>query len=131
MRVVRSKDEIRTIRSNETLIHLTFRPSDKDIVSIVMNCPSLKALHVPRSYKRTLSCDSLNFLKSQEVDILEGEVGGFDTYIDKYSEISHTIYDTITKYKEKGLSYEEIEERVNQETNLGPDFIKFLLQQGH
>jgi hypothetical protein len=54
IRIVSSKDEISTLDSNEQMVHLAFRPSNKDIFSLVNTCPGLKALHIPSSYKKTV-----------------------------------------------------------------------------
>jgi len=39
IRVVSSKEEINSLGSSEKIIHLAFRPSNKDIFSLVQACP--------------------------------------------------------------------------------------------
>jgi hypothetical protein len=53
--VVSSKEEIDFSGANEQMIHLTFRTSNTDILSIVMKCPTMKALHLPLYYMKAIS----------------------------------------------------------------------------
>ena len=53
--VVSSKEEIDFSGANEQIIHLTFRTSNTDILSIVMKCPTVKALYVSSPYMKTIS----------------------------------------------------------------------------
>jgi hypothetical protein len=50
-----SPKEIDSSGANEQMIHLTFKPSNTDILSIVMKCPTVKALYVPPPYMKTIS----------------------------------------------------------------------------
>lgn len=129
IRVVSSKDEIENLDENEEIVHLAFRPSNTDIFTIVSKCPNLKALHLPSSYKRTLSSSAKMFLEMQGVDLLEGDVWGHRKDINEYSEVSRNVYNKINELKEKGLSYEEIVKKMEKETNLNSDFLEFLIEQ--
>ena len=40
--VVSSKEEIFTLNPNERVVHLAFRPSNKDIFGLVETCPRLR-----------------------------------------------------------------------------------------
>ncbi|MDV0445098.1 hypothetical protein MmiAt1_06550 [Methanimicrococcus sp. At1] len=55
IRIVSSKDEIGTLKSGDKIIHLAFRPSNKDIMTLISRCSSVQAIHIPGSYKKTLS----------------------------------------------------------------------------
>jgi len=61
IRVVSSKDEISTI-GEEEIVHLAFRPSNKDIFTLVQTCNNLKAIHIPSSYNKTISKSIQMFL---------------------------------------------------------------------
>ena len=39
IRVVSSREEIFTLNPNERLVHLAFRPSNKDIFGLIETCP--------------------------------------------------------------------------------------------
>ena len=86
IRVVSSKDEI-DILENEEIVHFTFRPSNKDIFTLIKTCPKLKALHIPNSFKKTISKSTLMVLEMQGIELLKGDVWGHRTDIDEYYEI--------------------------------------------
>lgn len=129
IRVLSSKDGIDNLDENEEIVHLAFRPSNTDIFTIVSKCPNLKALHLPSSYRKTLSESAKMFLDMQGVDLLEGDVWGHRKDIEEYSEISRNVYDKINELKDKGLPEEEIIKKMEQETNLSSDFLEFLIEQ--
>lgn len=129
IRVVSSKDEIENLDENEEIVHLAFRPSNTDIFSLVMKCPNLKALHIPSSYKRTISSSAKMFLDMQGIGLLEGDVWGHRKDINEYSEVSKNVYNKIKDLKESGESDEDIIDKMVKETRLSADFIQFLMKQ--
>jgi len=118
--VVSSKDEINTIE-NEEMIHLAFRPSNKDIFILVQKCKNLKAIHIPTSYNKTISKSTLMFLEMQGIAILEGDVWGHRKDINEYYEIKPRIFDRIEELKKEGQSKEEVVSRLGIETRLSED----------
>ncbi len=127
IRVVSSKEEIETLHQSEEMIHLAFRPSNTDIFSMIAKCPKLKAIHMPTSYKKTLSKSSHMFLEMQGVKILEGDLWGNREAIEEYSEISQHVYDSIGEYRQKGMSDEDMLTQMRTETGLSPDILSFLI----
>jgi phosphopentomutase len=95
-----------------------------------MKCPNVKALHIPSSYKRTISNSAKMYLEMQGIELLEGDVWGHRKDINEYSEVSQSVYDRIAQYKQDGLSDEDVEDKMIRETRLSPDFVKFLVKQG-
>ncbi|HJH32790.1 MAG TPA: DUF1699 family protein [Methanosarcinaceae archaeon] len=129
IRVVSSKEEIETLSNEEEIVHLAFRPSNKDIFSLVIKCPNVKALHIPSSYKRTISGSAKMYLTMQGIDLLEGDVWGHRKDINEYSEVSKSVFDRITDFRAEGLSEEDIADKMTRETRLGSDFIDFIMKQ--
>ncbi|CAD7766861.1 MAG: hypothetical protein DNFNHJIP_00262 [Candidatus Argoarchaeum ethanivorans] len=127
IRVVSSKDEIASLNPEETIIHLTFRPSNKDIFNLVKNCTDLKAIHIPSSYKKTISEATEIFLSMQGIKLLEGDVWGHRKDINEYSEVGPRIYDRVDALKSEGLSDEAIAERINKESRISKDLVKYIL----
>ena len=127
IRVVSSKDEISTLENNEEIVHLAFRPSNKDIFQLVQKCSNLKAIHIPSSYKKTISTSTQMFLEMQDVALLEGDVWGHRKDINEYYEIKPQIFDRIEDLKSEGQSNDEILSRLGMETRLSKDLIKFLI----
>ncbi len=127
LRVVSSKEEIDTLNESEELIHFAFRPSNKDIFKLIIRCPNVKAIHVPSSYKRTISSSAQMYLSMQDIALLEGDVWGHRKDITEYSEVSPHVFDRITELKSEGLSEQDIVAKVTGETKLSPDFITFIM----
>jgi hypothetical protein len=128
IRIVSSKEEIDTLSPTEEIVHLAFRPSNTDIFSLIMKCPGVKALHIPTSYKRTISTSATMYLKMQGIELLEGDVWGHRKDINEYSEISPNVYDRIKQYRLDGMQEEDIADKMIRETRLSPDFISFLIK---
>lgn len=129
IRVISFKDEIENLNENEEIVHLAFRPSNTDIFSIVSKCPNIKALHIPNSYIRSLSQSAKMFLDMQGIDLIEGDVWGHRKDINEYSEISDSIYNRINELQKEGFSEEKIVDNISRESNLEPDFVKFIMKQ--
>lgn len=127
IRVVSSKDEINSLGPDEQIVHLAFRPSNRDIFSLVQKCPQLKAIHIPSSYKKTVSNSIRLFLDMQGVKLLEGDVWGHRKDINEYYEIKKSVVDKVNEMKKEGLSEKDILKRMMKETRLSSDLIEFLL----
>lgn len=128
IRIVSSRDEINTLNPNEKIIHLAFRPSNQDIFSLVIRCPQVKALHVPSSYKRTISDSVKMYLKMQGIQLIEGDVWGHRKDINEYYEISQDLFDRLEKWRTDGMPEADIIEKLKRETRLSPDLISFLVK---
>ena len=128
IRVVSSKDEISTLDPDEEIVHLAFRPSNKDIFTLVNTCPRLKALHIPGSYKKTVSRSIGMFLEMQNIQLMEGDVWGHRKDINEYYEIKASIMDMISDLKKEGVPEKNIHKKMTKETRLSPDLISFLIK---
>jgi hypothetical protein len=129
IRVISSKDEIETLINDGDIVHIAFRPSNKDIFSVVGKCPNVKALHFPSSYIKTISGSTQMYLSMQDIDLLEGGVWGHRKDINNYYEISKSVFDRIKEYRSEGLSEEKIVDKMAKDTRLGSDFIEFIMKQ--
>ena len=129
IRVVSSKEEINTLGTDEEIVHLAFRPSNTDIFSLIMKCPNVKALHIPSSYKRTISKSAKMYLEMQGIELLEGDVWGHRKDINEYSEVSKNVFNKIEDFRAEGLDEDIIIDKMVKETRLSPDFIEFLIKQ--
>jgi len=128
MRIISSKNEIAEVKPNEEVVHLTFRPSNKDIFQILTKCPDLQAVHIPESYYNTVSKTVKLYLDMQNISLIKGDVWGHRKDINEYSEISENIYERIREYRKQGLSDDEIVSNM-EDTGLSDDFIRFLVKQ--
>jgi hypothetical protein len=128
IRVVSSKDEIDALDKKEEMVHLTFRPSNKDIMILINKCPKLKAIHVAGSFMKTISESTKMFLKMQNIGLLEGDVWGHRKDINEYYEINPAFFKKVESMKSEGFSESEIIDKLNRETRLDMDLIKFLIK---
>ncbi len=129
IRVVSSKEEISSLDKSEKVVHLAFRPSNKDIFDLVRSCPNVKAIHIPSSYIRTISSSTSMFLDMQGIALLEGDVWGHRKDINEYSEIKPEVFDRIQELKAEGLSESTLLGRLERETRLSKDLLNFLLKE--
>ena len=127
IRVVSSKDEIMLLSSDERIVHLAFRPSDKDIFSLIKTCPGIKAIHVPCSYEKTISRSIRMFLNMQNIALLEGDVWGHRKDINEYYEIKKNIIDRINELKNEGNNEKEIFKKMKKESRLSQDLINYII----
>src|SRR3990172_5445765 len=118
IRVVSSKEEINSLGKGEKIVHLAFRPSDKDIFALVQTCPGVKAIHIPSSDVKTVSNSTKMFLNMQGVALLEGDVWGHRKDINEYSEIKPEAFDRIKELKAEGLSEPAMLDRLGRKTQL-------------
>ncbi len=127
IRVVSSRNEILSLNPNERVVHLAFRPSNKDIFLLVEACPKLEVIQLPKSYRRTVSRAIEMFLEMQKVELLEGDVWGHRKDINEYYTVPPSVISKIRSMKAEGTPIEKIAERVAQESKLNSKMISYIL----
>jgi Protein of unknown function (DUF1699) len=127
IRVVSSREEIFTLNSNERVVHLAFRPSNKDIFGLVETCPKLEVLQLPQSYKHTVSKSIEMFFEMQRIKLVEGDVWGHRKDLCEYYIISSSVIEKIKALKIEGKSTEDIEEEVSRKTKMNPEMVGYIL----
>ncbi|KUK45554.1 MAG: Uncharacterized protein XD72_0028 [Methanothrix harundinacea] len=128
LRVVSSKEEIPQLNSNEQMIHLAFRPSNMDVMTLIQRCPRIRAVQTPPSYYRTMSNAARQFLEIQGVELLRGDVWGHRKDIDEYYEINESIIERLSRLMNEGRKIDEIVTLAKRETKLSEDLIKYILK---
>ncbi|WP_410509957.1 DUF1699 family protein [Methanosarcina hadiensis] len=127
IRVVSSREEIFTLNPNERIVHLAFRPSNKDIFGLIETCPKVEVIQLPKSYMRTVSRSIEMFLQMQRIQLLEGDVWGHRKDINEYFTISSSVIEKIKVMKAEGKDAEEIEKKVSRESKLNPAMVGYIL----
>ena len=127
IRVVSSREEIFTLNPNERLVHLAFRPSNKDIFGLVETCPKIEVIQLPKSYMRTVSKSIEMFLQMQRVQLLKGDVWGHRKDITEYYSIPSSVIEKIKDMKIEGKATEEIEKKVSRESKLNSGMVAYIL----
>jgi hypothetical protein len=128
IRVVSSREEVFTLNSNERIVHLAFRPSNKDIFSLVENCPKIEIIQLPKSYRNTVSKSIEMFLEMQRIQLIEGDVWGHRKDIDEYYCIPSSVIEEIKELKTEGKSIEAIEEKISRKSKLDPEMVAYILK---
>ncbi|MDD1757957.1 MAG: DUF1699 family protein [Methanotrichaceae archaeon] len=129
LRVVSSKREITDLNRNEQIVHLAFRASNMDVMNLVQSCPRLRAVQIPPSYHETMSRAAQQFLEIQGVELLRGDVWGHRKDIDEYYNVSEKVVQRISNLISEGYSIEDTVKRVQRETKLSEDLIKYILRE--
>jgi hypothetical protein len=129
LRVVSSKKEITDLNRNEQLVHLAFRASNMDVMNLVQSCPRLRAVQIPPSYHETMSKAAQQFLDIQGVQLLKGDVWGHRKDIDEYYAIGEKIVSRISGLMSEGNSIEETVRKLQRETKLSEDLIRYILKE--
>ncbi|AFV24907.1 MAG: DUF1699 family protein [Methanolobus sp.] len=127
IRVVSSREEIPDLNTNEKVIHLAFRPSNKDIFSLVQTCPKVEVIQIPSSYRRTVSKSIEMFLEMQNIKLIEGDVWGHRKDINEYYSVSPALLDKVKELKSEGMSDEEIVNKLEREGKLNRDMLFYIL----
>jgi hypothetical protein len=127
IRVVSSREEIFTLNPNERVVHLAFRPSNKDVLGLVETCPRLEVIQLPKSYRRTVSKSIEMFLEMQRIQLIEGDVWGHRKDINEYYTVPPSVTEKIKEMKSEGKSTEDIETRVSRESKLNPELVAYII----
>jgi hypothetical protein len=127
IRVVSSREEIFTLNPNERIVHLAFRPSNKDIFVLVETCPKIEVIQLPKSYIATVSKSIEMFLEMQKIQLIEGDVWGHRKDLNEYYTIQSSVIENIKEMKLEGKSTEDIEAKISRERKLNPKLIAYIL----
>ena len=115
IRVVSSREEIFTLNPNERVVHLAFRPSNKDIFALVETCPRLEVKSIEM------------FLQMQRIQLIEGDVWGHRKDINEYYTIPSSVTEKIREMRIEGKSTEDIEARISRENKLNPGLVAYII----
>lgn len=126
LRVVSSKNEIPNLNSNEKLVHLAFRASNVDFLSLMQRCPRLRMIQVPPSYRKTMSNAIQVFLDMQGIELLEGDVWGHRKDLDEYFTVDDATMEEIRNLAASGAAMDDVAGQIQKRARIGPDLIKYI-----
>lgn len=129
LRVVSSRNDIDNLSRNEQMVHLAFRAANTDVFKLIQNCPRIRMVQVPASYRRTLSKASEMFLTIQGVELVEGDVWGHRRDIDEYYDIDDQVITRIDRLQASGASTGDIASAISRETKLSRELVAYLIKQ--
>lgn len=79
--VIGNSHALTMISSSVTDVHITFRPSEKEIFQLITNCPDLKSIQIPVSHMKSISNTTKSILRLRGVALSEGSVHNAERYI--------------------------------------------------
>lgn len=126
IRIISSREEINSLRPNEKAIHLAFRASNVDFLSLLQKVPRLQMIQIPPSYKRTISKAVEVFLDMQGVKLLEGDVWGHRKDLDEYLTIEDATIEEIHALADSVTTLDDVADQFQKKSKLDPDLIKFI-----
>jgi len=126
LRVISSKNEITNLNPNEKMVHLAFRASNVDFLSLMQRCPRLRMIQVPPSYRKTMSSAIQVFLDMQGIELLEGDVWGHRKDLDEYFTVDEDTMEEIRALSASGTSLDDLASQIQKKARLGQDLIKFI-----
>ena len=126
LRVVSSKNEITSLNPNEKLVHLAFRASNVDFLSLMQKCPRLRMIQVPPSYRKTMSNAIQVFLEMQGIELLEGDVWGHRKDLDEYYNVEDSTIEEIRTLAASGVTADDVANQIQRTSKLGTDLIKYI-----
>jgi hypothetical protein len=127
IRVVSSREEIFKLNPNERVVHMAFRPSNKDIFGLVETCPKIELLQLPKSYRRTISKSIEMFFEMQRIQLIEGDVWGHRKDLNEYYNVPASVIEKIKAMKNEGKPTEDIEEKILRESKLNRQMVAYIL----
>lgn len=127
IRVVTSRDEISSLEQEERAVHLAFRPSDKDLFSLVKTCPAIQILQLPASSYEGLSKFIKMYLSSSGINLIKGDVSGHWHDLNNYFVIPSYVLEKIKELEVQGRTEEEIIGEITSLRKISPDMILHLL----
>ena len=127
IRVVSSREEIFTLNPNERVVHLAFRPSNKDVLGLVETCPKIEVIQLPKSYMVTVSNSIQMFLQMQRIQLIEGDVWGHRKDINEYYTVPSSVIEKIKEMKIEGKSTKDIEAKVSGESKINPGMVAYIM----
>ena len=130
IRVVSSREEISSLNPDEQIVHVAFRPSNKDIFELVEACPKVEVIQLPQSYKRKISRSVEMFLEMKRIQFIEGDIWGHRKDMAEYYSMPYSMIEKIKKMKVEGKDAETIGEKVSKESTMNPEIVAYMVNKG-
>lgn len=68
-------------------VHVTFRPTGKFVIKLMMKCKGLDVIQMPQSYCDNISISSKLILDKERINVIKGDVWGHRKDITEYAAI--------------------------------------------
>jgi hypothetical protein len=108
------------------MVHIAFRASNIDYLSLMQRCPRLRMIQVPPSYRKTMSDAIEVFVNMQGIDLLEGDVWGHRKDLDQYFNVDDATIKEIFSLADSGIAPEDVVNHVHKKAKISQDLIKYI-----
>lgn len=68
-------------------IHVSFRPTGKFVIKLMMRCKGLDVIQMPQSYCDNISISSKLILDKEEINVIRGDIWGHRKDITEYATV--------------------------------------------
>jgi hypothetical protein len=130
IRVVSSREEISTLGPDERVVHMAFRPSNKDIFELVEACPKVEVIQLPQSYKRKISKSVEIFLEMRKIQFIEGDIWSHRKDMIGYYSVPSSMLEKIRNKRIESKAIETIGKKVLMDSNLNPEITAYTVTKG-
>jgi hypothetical protein len=126
IRVIRSREEINSLKPKEKAVHFAFRASNVDFLNLLQKAPRLQMIQLPSSYMKTMSNAIHLFLDMQGVSLLEGDVWGHKKDLNEYFTVEDATIEEIHSLAASGANLDDVADQIQKKTRIGPELIKYV-----
>jgi len=127
IRVISSKEGISSISKNDTVFHISFQPSMKNIFDLVQRCPKIKAIGLLPNCHRYMSESLKIYIGSTNIQLFKGILRGYHDDANNYYEVSDSVIETIKQLKKEGRSEDEIVREVSGTGKFSEGMVRFIV----
>ena len=126
IRVISSREEINSLKSNEKAVHFAFRASNLDFLKLLQKAPRLQMIQLPSSYMKNMSNAVHLFLDTQGVSLLEGDVWGYRKDLEEYFTIEDATIEEIHSLAASGANLDDVKDKVQKKARIGTELIEYI-----
>jgi len=123
--VLSSSDEISYLKPDEKIVHFSFRPTAKDIMTVYSKSPGLIAIQMPDSFIKNISSAIKMFLTMNNIKLIKGNLWGYRKDINPNFELKE-VNEMISNMKQNEKDRKYIISQIEDKFNLSPELCSFL-----
>lgn len=121
-----NRDVINDLDPKDKYVHIAFRPRNDDIRAILVKCPKLKLIQIPKSYLANVAESTRNVLTLHNIQLIEGDVWGHRCDINKYFTVPKSVFELVDELKET-ISKKEIATEISKTERISKDLAEYIV----
>ena len=127
IRIISSIDDFENLNPDEKMVHLKFRPSNVDLISLTQRCPGLRFVRMSFTHYKALSTAIRAFMNLKGIELLAGNIRDYKKDQTSYLTVDDAIEKKILALAKKGIPVEEISDQIKEEFGLDSDLIRYVM----